>query len=123
MSRIAKNPISLPKGVEANLAGQLLNVKGPKGAMSLDVHRTVEIKIEEGLIKFAAKSAAGKAMSGTMRALAQNLVTGVNAGFEKKLTLVGVGYRAQLKGKILNLTLGFSISFSGRIGGNSHSSS
>lgn len=108
MSRIAKNPVSLPKGVEVTFAGKQINIKGPKGAMSLDIHDKVEVTQEEQLIKFAAKSAAGKAMSGTTRALVQNLVTGVTTGFEKKLTLVGVGYRAQVKGKVLNLTLGFS---------------
>ena len=108
MSRIANNPVNLPKGVEVNLAGQVLNVKGPKGAMSQHIVDGVEVTVEEQHVKFAAKNAENRPMAGTTRALVQNLVTGVSTGFEKKLALVGVGYRAQVKGKVLNLTLGFS---------------
>lgn len=108
MSRIANNPVMLPKGVEVTLAGQQLSVKGPKGTMSHDIFAGVEVTQEEQLLKFAAKNAQSHAMAGTTRALVQNIVTGVSDGFEKKLTLVGVGYRAQVKGSVLNLTLGFS---------------
>jgi large subunit ribosomal protein L6 len=108
MSRVANNPITIPSGVDVNLAGQNLSVKGPKGAMDIEVHNTVEVKQEDSVLKFAAKQASGRAMAGTMRALVNNMVTGVSAGFERKLQLVGVGYRAQAQGKNLNLTLGFS---------------
>lgn len=108
MSRIAKNPVQLPKGVEANIAGQQLNVKGPKGTLSYTVHEDVEIKLEDQLLKFVAKTLSADALAGTMRVLVQNIVTGVSVGFERKLVLVGVGYRAQVKGNVLGLTLGFS---------------
>jgi len=110
MSRVAKNPVIIPAGVEVKLtAGEIL-VKGPNGALSHAVTGDVEIKIENGAVTFAAKSAAkhSRAMSGTLRALVNNMVTGVSKGFERKLTLVGVGYRAQAQGESLNLTLGFS---------------
>ena len=108
MSRVAKNPISIPSGVDVNLSGQSVSVKGPKGNLEVNIHDTVEIMKEENVITFAAKKGAGRAMAGTMRALVNNMVTGVSTGFERKLQLVGVGYRAQAQGKNLNLTLGFS---------------
>ena len=110
MSRIAKNPIVLPKGVEVSMTGNTVNVKGSKGNLSFDVHQSVEVKQEEGELKFAARdgSKSSRAMAGTMRSLVNNMVVGVSDGFERKLTLVGVGYRAQAQGKTLNLTLGFS---------------
>ena len=108
MSRVANNPVVIPAGVEVNFNGSLLNVKGPKGAMDVNIHDTVEAKKDENTITFAAKSSAAGAMAGTMRALVNNMVTGVSHGFERKLKLVGVGYRAQTQGKVLNLTLGFS---------------
>jgi len=109
MSRIAKAPITLPSGVDLNINGQTVQVKGAKGTMSLDVHQNVQVSLDDGVVTVA-PSAGGKdwAMCGTMRSLVQNLVTGVSEGFEKKLELVGVGYRAKAQGQKLNLTLGFS---------------
>ncbi|WP_207061681.1 50S ribosomal protein L6 [Motiliproteus sp. SC1-56] len=110
MSRIAKAPVTLPSGVEAKLDGQTLNVKGGKGALELAVHQDVEVKNEEGALKFAPRNGSKQAvaLAGTMRALANNMVKGVSEGFERKLELIGVGYRAAVKGQVLNLTLGFS---------------
>ena len=110
MSRIAKNPVTLPAGVELKLAGQELSVKGAKGALDLTVHASVEVTQEGGEVRFAARHGdqQSKAMAGTTRALVNNMVTGVSQGFERKLQLVGVGYRAQAKGPILSLALGFS---------------
>jgi len=108
MSRIANYPVHLPKGVEANFAGRQLNVKGPKGALSFTVHDDVEVKFEDKILRFVAKTLSADALAGTTRVLIQNIVTGVSVGFERKLLLVGVGYRAQVKGKMLGLTLGFS---------------
>lgn len=110
MSRIANKPVELPKGVDVTLAGQEIKAKGPKGELSMPLNPEVELNIEDGTASVKAKSGSkfSVAMSGTTRALLQNLVTGVNDGFEKKLELVGVGYRAKAGGKSLNLTLGFS---------------
>lgn len=110
MSRIANGPVALPKGVEVTLKGQDVTVKGPKGKMSHSVHRDVSVEQDEGELKFAARSGSKPAIAqaGTARALVNNLVVGVSEGFEKKLSLVGVGYRAQMQGKSLNLSLGFS---------------
>ncbi|MCA1799369.1 MAG: 50S ribosomal protein L6 [Xanthomonadaceae bacterium] len=110
MSRIAKMPVPLPKGVEATLNGAVLAVKGPKGRLELVVHEQVEAKLEDNVLKFAPRTQEQQAiaLAGTIRALANNMVNGVSTGFEKKLELVGVGYRAQAQGKNLNLTLGFS---------------
>lgn len=110
MSRVASNPVTLPTGVEVKLDGQVISVKGVKGKLELDVHRTVEIVEENGAYTFAPRSSEklARAMAGTMRALMNNMVIGVSEGFEKKLVLQGVGYRAQAQGKQLNLRLGFS---------------
>ena len=110
MSRIANQPVSLPKGVEVKQASGELLVKGPKGQLSMAVSSEIAINVEEGQLTFAAKSGSrfARAMSGTTRALVNNMVTGVSDGFERKLELVGVGYRAKAQGKTLNLTLGFS---------------
>jgi len=110
MSRIGNNPISIPGGVEIKLDGQMMRAKGPKGELSLDVHPLVTIGQEEAELKFKAVNSTkeSRALSGTMRALAQNIVTGVSDGFEKKLEIIGVGYRAAAQGQKLNLTLGFS---------------
>ncbi|MCX4026280.1 50S ribosomal protein L6 [Endozoicomonas sp. SM1973] len=110
MSRIAKSPVELPSGVEASLAGGQITIKGSKGSLSLGLASCVEVAQEENVLTFAAKNGAkhSRAMAGTTRALVSNMVTGVNSGFEKKLQLIGVGYRAQAKGKSINLTLGFS---------------
>lgn len=110
MSRVAKNPVALPAGVEAVIANGEFSVKGPLGSMSRPLSAGVSVVIENGAIKFAAvdETKHARAMSGTLRALAANMVKGVSQGFERKLNLVGVGYRAQAQGDALNLTLGFS---------------
>ena len=110
MSRVAKNPVELPKGVEFALNGNTVNVKGPKGSLSLDANNEVVVSQDDGMIKVAARSGSrfSSAIAGTTRALVQNMVTGVSEGFERKLELVGVGYRAQAQGNKLNLSLGFS---------------
>ena len=102
--------MALPKGVELKQAGGDLSVKGPKGELTMPVNQEVEIKVEEGEASVGMRSGSrfARAMAGTTRALLGNMVTGVTDGFERKLELVGVGYRAQSKGKSLNLTLGFS---------------
>ena len=110
MSRVAKNPVNLPSGVEFTQSGQTLSVKGSKGTLSLDVHPAVEVKQEESTLVFAAlnSSKESRAMSGTTRALVNNMVVGVSTGFERKLELQGVGYRAKVSGSVVSLTLGFS---------------
>ncbi len=108
MSRIAKKPIELPKGVEFKNADGRLEVKGPKGALHMNLHPAVTINAEDGVLNVAPVNEADMAMAGTMRALVANMVEGVNNGFERKLALVGVGYRAAVQGKNLNLQLGFS---------------
>ena len=110
MSRIAKASITVPSGVEVKIDGQHVSVKGPKGALEMDVHPDAVVSIEEGVISVRPADGVknGWAMAGTMRALVNNMVVGASQGFQKKLELVGVGYRAQAKGKVLNLTLGFS---------------
>jgi large subunit ribosomal protein L6 len=110
MSRIAKYPIPVPKGVEVNLAGGSISVKGPLGTIGRAADPNVEVKKEgENLVlKALGNSRHANAMSGTMRALVANMVTGVTKGFERKLTLVGVGFRAQAQGDKLNLSLGYS---------------
>ena len=110
MSRIAKNPVVLPKGVDVSLAASEITVKGPLGALRHRIHDSVRIE-QEGdklLCKAVVGANDGSAQSGTMRALLNNMVVGVTKGFEKKLTLVGVGYRAQAQGSKLNLAVGFS---------------
>ena len=110
MSRVANNPVQLPKGVEVTLGGTEISVKGAKGTLAMPINPQVEIAQEDNVLTFAARSGDqfSRAMSGTTRALVSNMVTGVSEGFEKKLELVGVGYRAQVQGKSINLTLGFS---------------
>ena len=108
MSRVAKSPVELPGGVTATLKDSKLTVKGGNGTLDLDVHQTVDIKFEDNVFTFAGKTDKDWAMAGTTRALVNNMVKGVSAGFEKKLQLMGVGYRAKVSGKVLNLTLGFS---------------
>lgn len=110
MSRVAKNPIALPKGVDITIAAGVVKAKGPKGQAEQAIHDAVAVNQADGVLTFAPKdeSQASDALSGTMRALVANLVKGVSEGFEKKLQLVGVGYRAQAQGNVLNLTLGFS---------------
>jgi large subunit ribosomal protein L6 len=110
MSRVAKSPISLPSGVSVKQSDGVVTVKGPKGEMAQKIHPSVTLNEEDsGLsLKPVSEDKQSWAMAGTMRALVNNMVTGVSQGFEKKLTLVGVGYRAQAGGKSLNLNLGFS---------------
>lgn len=110
MSRIAKKPVEIPSDVEVSVSGQTISIKGKKGSMSIDVNEKVAFTQEDGAIKFSGREgvAGSVAMAGTMRSLTNNLVIGVTQGFEKKLTLVGVGYRAQVQGNMVNLTLGFS---------------
>ncbi len=110
MSRVANKPVAIPAGVEINLSGQNVSVKGPKGNMDFTIHDLVSAKIEDNQVKVAANVKSGQAiaLAGTTRALVGNMVDGVSQGFEKKLQLVGVGYRAQAQGSKLNLTLGFS---------------
>jgi large subunit ribosomal protein L6 len=110
MSRVANTPITLPSGTEVTISGQQVNIKGSKGALQQAVHPDVEVTQDDDVLKVAMKDkdAGNWAMAGTMRALINNMVTGVSDGFEKKLELVGVGYRAQAQGNKLNLTLGFS---------------
>lgn len=110
MSRIANNPVDIPKGVEVTLSGQELSVKGSKGQLNLTINDLVEISREEDVLKFAAAQPGKKpsAMAGTFRSIVGNMVIGVSQGFQKELELRGVGYRAQMQGRKLNLTLGFS---------------
>ena len=110
MSRIAKNPVELPKGVEFKQSGNVVTLKGGKGELSMELNSEVELTQEDGLLKFKPRSGSrfAAAVTGTMRSLVANMVHGVSEGFERKLELVGVGYRAQAQGKNLNLSLGFS---------------
>jgi large subunit ribosomal protein L6 len=110
MSRIAKAPIDIPSGVDVKIDGQKVSIKGSKGAFNYTIHHDVSVSHEgsQVRIKLIGGKSAGLAMAGTMRSLLNNMVKGVNEGFERKLELVGVGYRAQSQGKKLNLTLGFS---------------
>lgn len=110
MSRVAKMPIALPSGAEATITAAQITVKGPLGSLSLPLTGQVKIENNAGTLKFEAAndSREANAMSGTLRALVNNMVNGVTKGFEKKLSLVGVGYKAQAQGDKLNLSLGFS---------------
>ena len=110
MSRIANNPVTLPAGVEFKLDGDTVSVKGAKGALQMQLHPSVEITRDAEVIRFAARNGdkQSRAMAGTTRALVNNMVVGVSQGFERKLQLVGVGYRAQVSGNVVNLSLGFS---------------
>jgi len=110
MSRIAKEPVPLPQGTEFRQEGNVVTIKGSKGSLSLELNTEVELSQEEGALMVAPRSGSrfSTAIAGTMRALLANMVQGVTDGFERKLELVGVGYRAQAQGSKLNLTLGFS---------------
>ena len=110
MSRVGKMPIPLPSGVEVTIAGQTVSIKGAKGEMSHRVHDLVKVALDEGIINVSANngSQSSNALSGTTRALLNNMVTGVSTGFTRKLEIVGVGYRAQVQGQKLNLSLGYS---------------
>ena len=108
MSRVAKNAITIPKGVDVNISDSQVKVKGPKGNLELNLHPSISLSMEDGACRVHWQAGQDEAMAGTFRALVNNMVTGVTAGFERRLTLVGVGYRAQAQGNKLNLTLGFS---------------
>ncbi len=114
MSRVAKSPITIPAGVEVNQTGSTMTVKGKLGQMTMEVHPSVVVSNADNEITFAITDVEKKevkgawAQAGTARANTANLIQGVSEGWEKKLTLIGVGYRAQAKGKVLDLTLGFS---------------
>ena len=110
MSRIAKYPVDLPKGVEADIKQDQITVKGPLGSLTQALTGDVTVQLDNGKLTFVAANETrhANAMSGTVRALVANMVKGVTDGFERKLTLVGVGFRAQAAGDKLNLTLGFS---------------
>jgi len=110
MSRVAKNPVTIPAGVEVKLGTNEISVKSGSKALSLAVNQQVEIKQDDNLLTFAARdgSKQANAMAGTTRSLVNNMVLGVGEGFVKKLQLIGVGYRAQAQGGKINLTLGFS---------------
>ena len=110
MSRIANQPVALPSGVEVNIAESEISVKGPKGALQRPIHALVGVEKVEGTLVFKASNTSkqARAQAGTMRSLLNAMVHGVSQGFEKKLELVGVGYRAKVQGSAVNLTLGFS---------------
>jgi len=110
MSRVAKNPIVLPQGVEVALSAEVISVKGPLGAITFAANPAVTVEKQDGaLVCKAVEGAANSdALSGTVRAIVANMVAGVSKGFERRLNLVGVGYRAAAAGDVLNLTLGFS---------------
>lgn len=110
MSRVAKNPVPVPAGVAVNVEGRKVQIKGSKGVLALTLHPDVVLTQEAGAMHVGAKrhSRSATAMAGTSRALLQNMVVGVSEGFVRKLELVGVGYRAQLKGDVLSLSLGYS---------------
>ena len=110
MSRIAKQPVEIPSGVEISINGRELSAKGPKGSLTMALHAKVIVTQDENVLTFSPKDGDKLtiAVTGTTRSVVNNIVNGVATGFEKKLVLVGVGYRAQLQGKKLNLSLGLS---------------
>ena len=110
MSRVANKPITVPTGVEVLIAGQAIDIKGAKGSLQLNVHARVGVELVEGELRVAAldTSQDGNAQAGTTRALLNNMVIGVSAGYQRKLEILGVGYRAAAKGNVVNLSLGFS---------------
>ncbi len=109
MSRIAKSPVNIPASVQVTLKDSEVTVKGPKGELAFNIHHSVDVLQDGDMLKFAPKKpSSGLAIVSTTRSLLNNMVVGVTVGFEKKLELVGVGYRAQTKGKQLSLSLGFS---------------
>jgi large subunit ribosomal protein L6 len=110
MSRIGKKPISVPQGVTATVDGQTVRMKGPKGELSFAVHEDIDVKVENGEVKVdpRVKTQRARSMWGLSRSMVQNLATGVTAGFERKLEIEGVGYRASVQGKNLVLALGYS---------------
>lgn len=107
MSRVANNPVALPSGVECKFNDNLISVKGPKGTLEMTVHPDIKVEQEDQTLTVKAPGERTP-MAGTTRSLIQNMVTGVTDGFTRKMQLVGVGYRAQMQGKTLNMALGFS---------------
>ncbi|MDH5354871.1 MAG: 50S ribosomal protein L6 [Gammaproteobacteria bacterium] len=110
MSRIAKKPVDIPAGVELSINGQVVAAKGPKGSLSVVLHDSVQVNQEDNALNFSPRDEkkSSLALTGTLRSVVNNIVTGVSTGFEKKLQLVGVGYRAQAQGRNLSISLGFS---------------
>ncbi|AVT77342.1 50S ribosomal protein L6 [Rhodopseudomonas palustris] len=110
MSRVGKKPVTVPSGVTATVEGQTVKMKGPKGQLQFVVHDDVDVKFEDGAVKVAPRHETNRARAlyGTARAQIANLVEGVTKGFEKKLEITGVGYRAAMQGKKLQLALGYS---------------
>ena len=110
MSRIAKKPVEIVSGAEITVSGQTVTAKGKQGSLSIDLHETVSVVEDNGTLNFSPNndSKGAMAMAGTMRSLVNNMVVGVTTGFTKQLQLVGVGYRAQMQGNVLDLSLGFS---------------
>lgn len=108
MSRIAKTPVTIPAGVTVTFDGQTISVKGGKGSLSFTAPETVDVSQEGSELKVAAKTDKNWAIAGTTRTMINNMVVGVSEGFERKLQLVGVGFRAKASGSVLNLSLGFS---------------
>jgi len=108
MSRVAKKPVAIAKGVEINVQGGTVNVKGPKGTLSIAKPEGVDVVVENGQAQMSTADASLVPMAGTLRAIVANMVQGVSEGFVRKLELVGVGYRASMAGSDLNLALGFS---------------
>ncbi|QNN45936.1 50S ribosomal protein L6 [Thermomonas brevis] len=108
MSRVAKKPVALTKGVELSVQPDAINVKGPKGTLSVAKPAGIEVKVEDGNAQLSANDPSLVPLTGTLRAIVANMVHGVSAGFERKLELVGVGYRAAMQGKDLSLSLGYS---------------
>ena len=110
MSRIAKKPVELVSGVEINISGQTITAKGKQGNLSMELRETVSVKQDDNVLLFTPNddSKSTMAMTGTMRSLVNNMVVGVTEGFTKQLQLIGVGYRAQMQGNVLDLSLGFS---------------
>src|SRR5690554_1004125 len=110
MSRIAKSPITLPKGVETVVDGSVITVKGSKGSLNTDLHNDVQVDVDGGVLRVAPKTESREAMAlaGTFRSLINNMVVGVNEGFQRRLLLQGVGYRAKAQGNVLNISVGLS---------------
>ncbi len=110
MSRIAKQPVEIPSGVEVSINGRELSAKGPKGNLSVTLHASVNVTQDGNILSFSPRDdeKSSMALAGTMRAVVNNIVAGVSTGYEKKLVLVGVGYRVQVQGKNLKLSLGLS---------------
>ena len=110
MSRVAKQPVEIPAGVDVSVDGRSVTIKGKKGSMRHELHPGVDMQREDNLLSFIARKDVAKAnaQAGTARAVINNIIKGVSEGFDRKLALVGVGYRAQAKGNVLNLTLGYS---------------